>query len=200
MKTNAQIQLYEEWNSLVLAAKEGYKEAKEEILNNLRPLIISSIQKYYNRRDFYEELIQEGDLCILEAIDNFEFDQNTYFLGYVKVQLKFLYLNKNREKVLVSLNTKIGEKKEDEILDTIESNDLEPVSSIIDREIKRMLGISLDGLAPRQRETVEMFYSEKLSISQIAQKQGVSYRTVVNTKTRAIDKLRESFDKVGLLH
>lgn len=190
---------YEEWNSLVLAAKEGYKEAKEEILENLRPLIISSIQKYYNRRDFYEELIQEGDLCILEAIDKFEFDQNTYFLGYVKVQLKFLYLNKNREKVHVSLNTKIGEKKEDEILDTLASNDLEPLSDILDREIKRMLSISLDNLAPKQRETVELFYSERLSITEISKKQGVSYRTVVNTKTRAIDKLRESLDREGLL-
>ena len=190
---------YEEWNSLVLAAKEGYKEAKEEILENLRPLIISSIQKYYNRRDFYEELIQEGDLCILEAIDKFEFDQNTYFLGYVKVQLKFLYLNKNREKVHVSLNTKIGEKKEEEILDTLASNDLEPLSDILDREIKRMLSISLDTLAPKQRETVELFYSERLSITEISKKQGVSYRTVVNTKTRAIDKLRESLDREGLL-
>ena len=191
--------LYEEWNSLILAAKEGYKEAKEEILENLRPLIISSIQKYYNRRDFYEELIQEGDLCILEAIDKFEFDQNTYFLGYVKVQLKFLYLNKNREKVHVSLNTKIGEKKEEEILDTLASNDLEPLSDILDREIKRMLNISLDTLAPKQRETVELFYSEKLSITEISKKQGVSYRTVVNTKTRAIDKLRDDFERVGLL-
>lgn len=199
METNKK-KLYEEWNSLVLAAKEGYTEAKEEILFNLRPLIISSIQKYYNRRDFYEELIQEGELCILEAIEAFDFDQNTYFLGYVKVQLKFLYLNKNREKVHISLNTKIGEKKEDEIVDTLESGDLEAIESIIDREIKRMLGISLDNLAPRQRETIELFYSEKLSITEISEKQGVSYRTVVNTKTRAIDKLRESLGKEGLLY
>lgn len=182
--------MYEEWNGLVLSAKEGYIEAKEEILERLLPLIISSIKKYYNRRDFYEELIQEGNLCILEAIENFEPDKNVYFLGYAKLQLRYLYLNKNKEKTFISLNTKIGEKQEEEILDTIESGDLEPLSDILDREIKRQLNRHLIHLSERQKEVVVLFYVNRLSITKIAEQLGVSYRTVVNTKTRAIEILR----------
>ncbi|OLS02263.1 sigma-70 family RNA polymerase sigma factor [Tissierella creatinophila] len=182
--------MYEEWNGLVLSAKEGDLRSKEEILERLLPLIISSIKKYYNRRDFYEELIQEGYLCILESIENFKVGKNVYFLGYAKLQLRYLYLNKNREKTHISLNTKIGEKQEDEILDTLGSTELEPLSDILDREIKQALNSYLIYLTDRQKEVVVLFYVNRLSITKIAERLGVSYRTVVNTKTRAIEILK----------
>lgn len=188
--------MYEEWNVLVLSAKDGDKEAKEEILERLLPLIISSIKRYYNRRDFYEELIQEGKLCILEAIENFEGDKNVYFLGYAKLQLRYLYLNKNKEKTHISLNTKIGEKQEDEILDTLESTDLEPLSDILDREIKRQLNSCLIHLTQRQKEVIVLFYVNRQSITKIAEGLGVTYRTIVNTKTRAIEILRKHLKDV----
>lgn len=183
--------MYEEWNSLIISAKEGNRKVKEEILNRLLPLIISSIKHYYNRRDLYEELIQEGNLCILEAIETFEMDKKVYFLGYVKLQLKYLYLNKNKEKIYLSLNTKIGEKKEDEILDTLVSEELEPLEEILEERLKAKVNRSLKYLTKRQRDVVVLFYVNRLSIGAIAEKLEVSYRTIVNTKTRAIEILRE---------
>lgn len=183
--------MYEEWNELVKLSKEGDKKAKEEILNRLLPLIISSIKRYYNRRELYEELIQEGNLCILECIESFQTDKNVYFLGYVKLQLRYLYLDKNKEKVHISINTKIGEKKEDEIIDTIESTDLEPLDEILDKEIKGQLHIYLKELTQRQKDIILLFYAMRWSISKIAEELDISYRTVVNTKTRAIDILRK---------
>ena len=154
-------------------------------------MIISSIKHYYNRRDLYEELIQEGNLCILEAIESFEMDKKVYFLGYAKLQLKYLYLNKNKEKVCLSLNTKIGEKKEDEILDTLESQGLEPLEEIMEEILKTQVNTCLKYLSKRQRDVVVLFYVNRLSIGEIAEKLDVSYRTIVNTKTRAIEILRE---------
>ena len=182
--------MYKEWDGLITWAKKDKKEAKEEIVNRLLPLIISSIKHYYNRRDLYEELIQEGNLCILEAIENFQMNKNVYFLGYVKLQLRYLYLNKNKEKVYLSLNTKIGEKKEDEILDTLVSEELEPLEEILDKALKMQLKNCLKYLSKRQRHVVVLFYVNRLSISEIAEKLDVGYRTIVNTKTRAIEILR----------
>ena len=182
--------MYKEWDSLIILAKEGDKPAKEEILKKLLPLIISSIKHYYNRRDLYEELIQEGNLCILEAIESFQRDKNVYFLGYVKLQLKYLYLNKNKEKTYLSLNTKIGEKKEYEILDTLKSESLEPLEEILEEGLKTQVNSCLKHLSKRQRDVVVLFYVNRLSISEIAERLGVSYRTIVNTKTRAIEILR----------
>lgn len=190
--------MYEEWETLIRDSKEGDKEAKEEVVGRLLPLVISSIKSYYNRRNIYEELIQEGNLCILEAIESFREDRNVYFLGYVKTQLRYLYLNKNTEKIHLSLNTKIGEDEEDEILNTLADDSLELDEVLVREEMRVDLMEALNCLTPRQKQIIIHFYVNRMSISEIAHKLDISYRTVVNTKKRALDKLRERLEESSI--
>ena len=183
--------MYEEWNELLKRAKQGEKDIKEEILNRLRPLIISSIKSYYNRREHYEELIQEGDLCILECIESFNDEKKVYFLGYVKLQLRYLYLDKNKERHHSSLNIMVGDQKSEEYINTIASDQENGPEDMIQIETYKELQNSLNYLTARQREVVLLFYIKRKSIGSIANQLGVSYRTIVNTKTRALEKLRE---------
>ena len=184
--------MYEEWSSLVERSKEGDVDAKEEVLNRLLPLIISSIKRYYNRREFYEELIQEGNLCILEAIESFDPGQNVYFLGYIKLQLRYLYLNKNRQKFHASLNVIIGDESQEEIINLIPSDEIGTEDNLIVEEEIEELNESLKCLTDRQRRVVILFYVNRNSITEIANSLNVSYRTVVNTKTRALEILRKN--------
>lgn len=187
--------MYQEWKILIDQAKEGDLMAKEEVLKRLLPLIIKSIQSYYNRRQFFEDLIQEGNLCILEAIENYDPTKGVYFLGYAKTQLMYLYLNKNKERIHLSLNTKIGEGKEEEFINTIESGDPQALETMIKEENLKDLRDSLHYLTQRQKQVIIFFYLEKRTIDQIGQSLGVSYRTVVNTKTRALVKLKERLEQ-----
>lgn len=182
--------MYEEWEKLLKRAKQGQKDTKEEILNRLRPLIISSIKRYYNRREDYEELIQEGDLCILECIESFNTDKKVYFLGYVKLQLRYLYLNKHKEKEHFSLNIMVGDEKGEEFINTIPSDDITGPEDMIKLETHDKLKKALKRLTARQRQVVLSFYGHKKSITAISKDLGVSYRTIVNTKTKAIEKLK----------
>lgn len=182
--------MYQEWITLIEDSKAGDLKAKEEVLNRLLPLIIKSIQSYYNRRQFFEELIQEGNLCILEAIESYDPGKGVYFLGHAKTQLKYLYLKKNKEKIHLSLNTKIGDEKE-EFLNTLESQDPQALDTMIKKEEIKALKASLVYLTDRQKQVTILFYLKRKSITQIAQELGISYRTVVNTKTRALEKLKE---------
>ena len=187
--------MYEEWKDLLYGAKIGEVTLKEGILERLRPLIISSIKSYYNRRELYEELIQEGELCILECIENFKDDKNVYFLGYVKTQLKYLYLNKNKIRVHSSLNVSIGEEKQEELLNMIASDEKGALELMTDEETIKELHGALPYLSDRQREVIILFYVNRKSISQIAEDLGVKYRTVVNTKTRALEILRQRLEE-----
>ncbi|HSH35664.1 sigma-70 family RNA polymerase sigma factor, partial [Schnuerera sp.] len=54
---------------------------------------------------------------------------------------------------------------------------------------------SLNYLTKRQKQVVLDYYINQLSIGEIADKLGVSYRTVVNTKTQGIKKLRKRIVK-----
>ncbi|NLY84810.1 MAG: sigma-70 family RNA polymerase sigma factor [Tissierellia bacterium] len=176
------------FGELLEKAKNGDKASTEEIINRLQPLIISSIRRYYNKPNEYHDLIQDGILKVLECIKDYEPSKGVHFLGYVKIMLRYLYLDKHKMKVHQSLNEVVGD-GEVELMDLLVSEDKEPLEEILDREDKKYLLEALNRLTDRQRQVVILYYFEKMRLEDIASMLGVSYRTVVNTKTRAIEKL-----------
>src|SRR5699024_7371446 len=98
-----EVHMYKELNQLLKKARRGDVSSQEEILERLKPLIIKSIQRYYNNKEEFQDLIQEGYLLVLECIENYDENKGVYFLGYVKAMLKFAYLNKHKERIHTSL-------------------------------------------------------------------------------------------------
>lgn len=187
--------MYTEIDDLLNNARTGDFESSHILLKKLNPLIIASIKRYYNKTTDYEDLIQEGRVVVLECIRNYDDSKDVYFLGYVKTMLKFLYLNKHKEKVLISLNTPIGEDEDEELIDILESNDDGVLEEILKIENLDEIRQALSTLSERQREVIVYFYFEGYSIPEIAKKMCVTYRTIVNTKTTALDKMRRQICK-----
>lgn len=178
------------FSELVNKAREEDKESIEEIIKRLQPLIISSIRKYYNNYKEYEDLVQDGNLMILQSIKDYDHTRGVHFLGYIKTNLRFLYLDKHKRKHHMSLNEPIGD-GESEIIDLLVSEDMDILDMLIENERNDMLKKSLDILTDRQKQVIIYFYVNRMSIDDIAKNLGISYRTVVNTKTRAIEKLKQ---------
>lgn len=177
--------MYEEIEELRMLSKNGDNTAKETLLLKLNPLILNSIRRYYNNYSQHSDLVQEGYETTLKCIVEFDENRGVNFLGYVKVQLKFLYLNKHKEKRTFSLNETVGDDGA-ELIDLLEGEE-NPLEECILKETKEALVKALFKLTERQREVLILFYVKKLSIGEIAKKLGISYRTVVNTKTRALE-------------
>ena len=190
--------MYKVIDQLLEKSKEGDKASKEKLLNKLRPLIIASINKYYpNARD-YEDLIQDGYIVILQCIDDFDPSKGVYFLGFVKTMLKYNYLQNHRIKKTISLNVSVGEDSESEWVDLLESKDLGPMETLLISDENKTLKESLRILGERQRQVIWLFYVEEMSIGDIAHKLNISYRTVVNSKTKALGRLKKEIVREGL--
>lgn len=182
------------FEKLALRAKQGDMEAKEEIVSSLQPLVLSSIKRYYFKRNEFEDLVQDGNIKILECIEDFQPEKGVFFLGYVKTMLRYMYLDKHKKKTSTSLNVKVGQ-GETEIIDLLVSDEKDILESILDTEEIKELEKVLETLTDRQKEIIILFYMEKMSIGDIGEKLGISYRTVVNTKTRALEKLNQGLLK-----
>lgn len=182
------------FNELVEKAKDGNREAMEEVIERLQPLLISSIRRYYNKPKEYDDLIQDGNLKIIESINDYDKGKGVHFLGYIKMNIKFLYLDKHKERSCESLNRPIG-CGEIEVIDLLLREEVDFLENIIKAEDNIKLNNGLKVLTPRQREVIYLYYGRKMSIGHIARKLGVAYRTVVNTKSRALDKLEKELNK-----
>ena len=182
------------FNELVEKAKNGDRKAMEEIIEKLQPLLISSIRRYYNKPKEYEDLIQDGNIKIMESINDYDRDKAVYFLGYIKMNIKFLYLDKHKEKIHGSLNETL-EGGQLERIDLLAGEDIDFLEDIIKKEEEIELENSFEILTPRQRRIVYLYYGKDMSIGQISSELGIAYRTVYNIKTRALKKLEKELKK-----
>ncbi|QXM05159.1 sigma factor [Crassaminicella indica] len=82
---------------LINMCKAGDEKAKEEMLKKLKPLIFVSIKKYYFGNEEWNDLLQEGAVKILNEIERFDEAKGVPFLGYIKLQLKFFYMEKRKK-------------------------------------------------------------------------------------------------------
>ncbi len=72
----------EEKRKLFAKIKKGDKEAREAFIKGNLRLVLSVIQKFYNRGEHVDDLFQVGCIGLIKAIDNFDTNQNVKFSTY----------------------------------------------------------------------------------------------------------------------
>lgn len=183
-----------EFSNVVDSIYEGNEEKKERLLEMLEPLIISSIKKYYYGDEVMEDMIQEGRLKVLECLDTFDSKKGVYFLGYVKAQLRYLYLNLNRAKEFeISLNSHIdlGDGSV-ELIDTLVDENVDVEGDLVKKYIRENLKDAVDVLTDRESQVIDLYYFKNVGMKDIAKELGLAYRTVVNTKVNGVEKVRKT--------
>jgi len=161
---------------------------KAKILEEVSPLIISSINKYAKSKGEFEDLYQEGALAVLESLDKYEQNKGVNMFYYLKLQLKFFYLNYKRyEKKTVSLDEPIGEgiSLADALAD--ESSDVEDIvfANCESQEAYK----ALQDLASEERYMIEQSIIHRRTLDDLSKELGMSRTTLFRRKNKILDKL-----------
>ena len=80
--SNLQALSNEERNELLNKLKQGDLEAREKFINGNLRLVLSVIQRFYNKGENADDLFQVGCIGLIKAIDNFDMNQNVQFSTY----------------------------------------------------------------------------------------------------------------------
>ena len=72
----------EETQALLVRAKAGDKQAREELISGNLRLVLSVIQRFANRGENADDLFQVGCIGLIKAIDNFDINLQVKFSTY----------------------------------------------------------------------------------------------------------------------
>lgn len=176
------------FDQLLTHALQGNEKAQEDLFVALRPLILSSIRKYHYRSEQFDDLEQLGLIAVYECLQSFDPNRGVHFLGYVKSQLRYLYLEMNRERVCLSLDQPGPDGLAP--IDLLE-DEVNIEEDFLVRQDHLELSSAMSALTPTERQIILDYYYRGHSMKQIASDRGTSYRTVVNNKKRALNKLKD---------
>jgi RNA polymerase primary sigma factor len=146
----------DEEHDLALRARAGDDKAKDELVRRNLPLVISMARKQYRGTLRLEELVQEGNLGLLRAVEKFDPDAGTRFSTYAVWWIRaylWKYLKQARSAVRprsgtaamsdVSLDSAIGEEGDASQLELVEDEGPGPDERYAAAERSRQLRDSL---------------------------------------------------------
>ncbi len=79
---NIKVLTQKEMEELFVKAKAGDKVAREDLVSGNLRLVLSILQKFYNKDDNMDDLFQVGCIGLVKAIDNFDLSYGVKFSTY----------------------------------------------------------------------------------------------------------------------
>jgi len=175
---------------LVLKGVEGSKEAFETLVDRYQAIALRVANRLVPTHEEAQDLVQE---TLLEAYLSLgrlrEPDKFKSWLLGILLNLGKNWLRQVRKKI----EPVMLELREENILQIPEGQP-GPDQVLEERELHRSVLAAIETLAPHQRELIELFYFESLSLQDISILLGVSMNAVKVRLYRARDSLRQKLE------
>ena len=193
---------------LLKKCKKGNLKAKNEILEaNLR--FVFDIAKHYTGRGVpISELISDGNMGLLRAIDKFDESKNVKFISYAVWWIRQAMLESIKKKNAINfveiepntdndsyIDKRLIEDDEDDTSFNKElSNENDEKSKEISENQRNIITNIIGTLSDRERDIIENYYglnnSKELTLSEIGKKYNLSSERVRQIKLVSLRKLR----------
>jgi len=196
---------------LLRLCKKGNIKAQNELLEaNLK--FVFDIAKHYTGRGIpISDLISEGNMGLIRAIDKFDENQDVKFISYAVWWIRVYMLEAIKKKKLLNIveiensdnSTNVLENSisdnEDEMVaknDKSFSNEADEHKREMNQEQKEVITKLLNVLTKREREIVENYYGlnnkKELTMVEIGKKYGISSERARQINKKSLRKLRSS--------
>jgi RNA polymerase sigma factor, sigma-70 family len=163
----------------------------EEIIRRFTPFVIKTARGIYVKGYEFQDLIGIGQASIIKAVNMFDISKGKGFISYVTnaVTKNFYYLIRGNVKTASCCSLNSVNSEGIEIIDCLVSEEnLE--EKIIEDEEKADLNRALEKLPEKERDIIYWFYFENKTLEQYAKEKEIAYRTVLDRKKRALEKLK----------
>lgn len=193
-----------------LQGSDGVKarEAKQILIERNLRLVAHIAKKYQNVDEDMEDLISIGTIGLIKAVESFDSSKNsklaTYAARCIDNELMMMLRSKKKTSREVSLYDPIGTDREGNEISLLDVTPQEQPDIVDQMELERSLG-KLSGLidtllTEREKEIICLRYGlyggEEVTQREIGKKLDISRSYVSRIEKRALNKLREGFEKM----
>ncbi|MBI5864535.1 MAG: sigma-70 family RNA polymerase sigma factor [Planctomycetes bacterium] len=171
-------------------------EVKNQITQSNLRLVVSIAKRHFSTSQDFFELVSDGNVSLMRAIDKFDFTRGFKFSTYGSWAIIRNFARSMPEERSRQERYQTGR---DELLDTASALDFEEAENETLPAVRSTVERMLASLDERDRGILRQRFGldaggEPATLEQIGQRFGVSKERIRQLEARAIAKLREEFD------
>lgn len=171
------------------ALAEGSEEARERLILAYRPMVFWLARRFRVPYSAYSDLIQEGMLGLISAVDNFDPSMKNKFTTYAYYKMYGSMIN-----FLQRSEMKAPMPVEDEVLDRPVAQDrYEGAIDMIEWGLAIEEG--LDSLPSKEKDVVHSLMIEGRRAADVAHEHGVGVSHIYRVQRKAIARLKSWFSR-----
>jgi RNA polymerase sporulation-specific sigma factor len=196
---------------LIRRIRANEDEAREDLVTKYVPMVKYIIRNYYSSFLDYEDLLQEGLIGLLNAIEEYkpeEYDVKFSTFAYICIIRRIYNVIKhtsgNKHRLLneaTSLQTPVGLDEKRMIIDFVEdrTHQVDPEEILEERLINDIIGQVLKNHLSLLEYAVITRLLQGYTASEIEEEMGIGLKVIDNARTRVKTKLRRLIDEYGSL-
>ena len=196
----------DEEKEIILKAKSGDNLAKEKLIESNLKFVVKIASQYQNRGLSLLELISEGNIGLLIAIEKFDPDKDLKLISYAVwwIKAKILYsISKKADSEFGVRNSEFGIRRkypyslnkeiEDFYYEEIVEDDNNPQESFYKEKLYKSIREAIENLDEREAYIIKSYfglygYKEK-TFSMIAETLGISKEYARRLKIKSMEKI-----------
>ena len=159
---------------------KGEEEAREELILLYRPLVFWLIRKLYVDPQVYHDLVQEGMVALIKAIDQFDLSRGTRFSTYAYYRIRGEMINfLQRREAKAPIPVEIQDRS---VIDPLLPDAIDTLIEINDNLLK---------LPARESRIISSIIVEGRSVREVASKEGYDISHIYRIKRKGLATLRK---------
>lgn len=196
---------------LIARIREGDEEARDSLVAKYIPMVKYIIRNYYSAFLDFEDLLQEGLIGLLSAMDEYnsdDYDVKFSSFAYICIIRRVYNVIKlttgNKHRLLneaTSLQMPVGSDESRTIIDLVAAGipEFDPQAVYEDKYVTEVLGTVLRNHLSILEYAVIVRLLKGYSAREIEEEMGVGLKVIDNARTRVKSKLRRLLDEHGSL-
>ncbi|MGM9572450.1 MAG: sigma-70 family RNA polymerase sigma factor [bacterium] len=177
-----------------LYKNEGSVQARQDLIRSYLPLVFKLAKVFHLPSPLQLELVQEGTIGLIEAVENFDPAREVHFSIYARFRIRGRMLNflaAAQSGASISLDQPIGAAEEQLTwAETVAADEPEPEEQVEEKLITERVLQTVERLPEKEQKIIQEVYLGQGEIKQVAEKLEISLPHFYRLQKKAIRRMR----------
>jgi RNA polymerase sporulation-specific sigma factor len=183
------------WNQYKLG---NCREARRKIIESYQPLVYKTASRITHREDLFFDLIQEGTIGLIEAVENYDIYQSVRFSTYAPHRIRGRIIDFLRKQRVYQDFLEIALQQDEflDVLTVVADQKVDVEEEVAFKMIHQQVNQAIDKLNPKERKVICDLYLLDKEPNVSAEELKISISYYYKLQKKALQRLRGMLSKL----